>query len=191
MSQAWSECSLGSAPARLLRLLRARVVALGGSTLGEASPLGVQPPPRVREPAASEADCARLWPSRRSGNGAPSKVLWGRSTRNKARPTCAWWENFALGDGQAPNANVFAVPYILTVGAGIVVDYPSTAAAGDHTLSLSPSPSPSPSLSPSPSPSPKPKPKPKPATLSLTLALTLTRRPHLPVSRQPRRAGEG
>ena len=24
------------------------------------------------------------------------------------------------------------MPYILTVGAGIVVDYPSTAAAGDH-----------------------------------------------------------
>ena len=38
---AWSKCPLGSAPARLLRLLRARQAALGSSALpgGEADPL--------------------------------------------------------------------------------------------------------------------------------------------------------
>ena len=47
---------LGSARARLLRLLRARPAALGGSTLlGEAiTPLGAQPPPRVLERVASQ-----------------------------------------------------------------------------------------------------------------------------------------
>ena len=69
-------------------------------------------------------------PLERAGAGAPTK-LWSGSIRRKARPTCAWWENFALGDGQAPNANVFAVPYILTIGAGIVVDYPSATSAGE------------------------------------------------------------
>ena len=38
---AWSKCSLGSAPARLLRLLRARLAALGGSVLpGRGRPSG-------------------------------------------------------------------------------------------------------------------------------------------------------
>ena len=53
---AWSKCLLGSTPARLLRLLRARLVALGGSPLQEeADPLGAQPLPRVLEPATSKA----------------------------------------------------------------------------------------------------------------------------------------
>ena len=51
--------SLGSARARLLRLLRlrARLEALGGSTLSgaEAGPLGARPLPRVPKRAASEA----------------------------------------------------------------------------------------------------------------------------------------
>ena len=76
-------------------------------------------------------------PFERVGLGAPTK-LWSGAIRKKARPTCAWWENFALGDGQAPNANVFAVPYILTIGAGIVVDYPSPTSAGEHISTLSP-----------------------------------------------------
>ena len=38
---AWSKCPLGSAPARLLRLLGARLAALGSSALpGRAGPLG-------------------------------------------------------------------------------------------------------------------------------------------------------
>eukprot|EP00964_Phaeocystis_antarctica_P017412 scaffold9616_cov59-Phaeocystis_antarctica.AAC.1 len=38
---AWSECVLGSAPARLLRLLRARLTALGSSALpGRGRPTG-------------------------------------------------------------------------------------------------------------------------------------------------------
>ena len=51
------KCSLGGAPARLLRLLGARLAALGGSALpgGEADPLGALPPPRVLERAASRA----------------------------------------------------------------------------------------------------------------------------------------
>ena len=46
----------GGAPARLLRLLRARPAALGSSALPgeEASPLGAQPLPRVLELAASK-----------------------------------------------------------------------------------------------------------------------------------------
>ena len=44
-------CPLGSTRARLLRLLRPRLVALGGSTLpgqrGGVRPLGAQPLPRV------------------------------------------------------------------------------------------------------------------------------------------------
>ena len=57
---AWSKCPLGSGPARLLRLLRARLAALGGSALpgAEARPLGAQPLPRVLELAVSKvADC--------------------------------------------------------------------------------------------------------------------------------------
>eukprot|EP00964_Phaeocystis_antarctica_P061631 scaffold36841_cov48-Phaeocystis_antarctica.AAC.1 len=34
----WSKCPLGSAPARLLRLLRARLAALGSSALPEKRP---------------------------------------------------------------------------------------------------------------------------------------------------------
>ena len=54
---AWPESPFGRAPARLLRLLRARLAALAGSarSQGEAGPLGAQPPPRVRELAASKA----------------------------------------------------------------------------------------------------------------------------------------
>jgi len=47
------KCSLGSALARLLCLLRARLAALGGSVLpGRASPLGTQPLPWVLELAS-------------------------------------------------------------------------------------------------------------------------------------------
>ena len=47
--------TLGSAPARLPRLLRARLAAPGSSALPEreAGPLGAPPPPRVLERAAS------------------------------------------------------------------------------------------------------------------------------------------
>ena len=59
---AGSNCpSLGSAPARLLRLLRARLAAPGSSALPgeEAGPPGAQPLPRVLELAASKvADSA-------------------------------------------------------------------------------------------------------------------------------------
>ena len=51
---------LGSAPALLLCLFRARPAALGSSALPgrEAGPLGAQPVPRLLEPAASKAaDC--------------------------------------------------------------------------------------------------------------------------------------
>ena len=50
-------CLLGIAPARLLRLLRARLAAPGGSRRPgrEAHPLGAQPLPRVHERAASKA----------------------------------------------------------------------------------------------------------------------------------------
>ena len=56
-STAWSKrVSLRSAPALLLRLLRARLAALGGvHSREEASPLGVQSLPRVLELAASKA----------------------------------------------------------------------------------------------------------------------------------------
>ena len=48
--------SLGSAPARLLRLFRARLAALGSSALaGSGRPTGAQPLPRVLELAASKA----------------------------------------------------------------------------------------------------------------------------------------
>ena len=52
-----SKCALGRAPARLLRLLWARLVALVGSThsQGEPKPLGAQPLPRVLELAAAGA----------------------------------------------------------------------------------------------------------------------------------------
>ena len=52
---AWSKCSLGSACARRLRLLRARLAALGSSALPgrEAGPVSAQPLPRVLELAAS------------------------------------------------------------------------------------------------------------------------------------------
>ena len=48
--------ALGSAPARLSRLLSARLAAPGSSTLpgGETGPLGAQPRPRVLERAASQ-----------------------------------------------------------------------------------------------------------------------------------------
>ena len=55
---AWSKCSLGSAPARLLFVLRALLAALGGSVLpGRGRPSGrsAQPLPRVLELAASQA----------------------------------------------------------------------------------------------------------------------------------------
>ena len=54
---AQSLSSLGTCPARLLHLLRARLAALGGSALpGEATgPIGAQPRPRLLEPAASKA----------------------------------------------------------------------------------------------------------------------------------------
>ena len=48
---ACSKRPLGSAPARLLRLLRARLAAL--CSQGEAGPLGAQPLPRVLEPQPS------------------------------------------------------------------------------------------------------------------------------------------
>ena len=50
-------CHLGIAPARLVRLLRARLAAPGGSRRPgrEAHPLGAQPLPRVLERAASKA----------------------------------------------------------------------------------------------------------------------------------------
>ena len=60
---AWSKCRPGSAPARLLRLLSTRLVALGGAAppVGEAEPLGAQPLPRMLERAAShDADPAAL-----------------------------------------------------------------------------------------------------------------------------------
>ena len=55
------EVPLGSAPARLLRLLRARLAALAGSALpgerpaGRSTSLGARPLPRVLELAASQA----------------------------------------------------------------------------------------------------------------------------------------
>ena len=54
---------LGSAPARLLRLLGGRLAALGGSALPgeETAPVGARPPPRVLESVASKvADFHRL-----------------------------------------------------------------------------------------------------------------------------------
>ena len=55
-STAWSKCSLASAPARLLCLLRARLAAPGSSALpGRGRPTSVQPPPRGLERAASKA----------------------------------------------------------------------------------------------------------------------------------------
>ena len=65
-STAWAKCPpppLGGARARLLRLLRARLTALGGSTLPRRGPepLGDQPLPQVLEPAASKvADSTAL-----------------------------------------------------------------------------------------------------------------------------------
>ena len=53
---AWSNCPLGSARVRLLRLLRARPAALGSSTLQEwsrATTLDAQPLPRVLARAAA------------------------------------------------------------------------------------------------------------------------------------------
>ena len=49
--QSAPKCPFGSAPARLLHLLRARLAALGGPALprGEAGPLGAQPLPRLLE----------------------------------------------------------------------------------------------------------------------------------------------
>lgn len=48
---------MGVADPRLLRLLRARLIAFGASrsARGEAAPLGGQPPPRQLEPRAAKA----------------------------------------------------------------------------------------------------------------------------------------
>ena len=53
---AWSKCPLGSAPARPLCRLRARLAALGSPTLPgvEVKLLGAPPLPRVLERAASK-----------------------------------------------------------------------------------------------------------------------------------------
>ena len=53
---AWSKSPLGSAPARLLRLLTVRLSALDSSahSQGEAQSLGARPLPRVLERAASK-----------------------------------------------------------------------------------------------------------------------------------------
>ena len=52
---AWSDATLCSVQARLPRLLRTHLAALGGSTpsRGEAGPLGALPPPRLLEAASS------------------------------------------------------------------------------------------------------------------------------------------
>ena len=52
----WSNCPLSRAPARLLRLLRARLAALGSAALpGRGRPTGCQQLPRVLERLASKA----------------------------------------------------------------------------------------------------------------------------------------
>eukprot|EP00964_Phaeocystis_antarctica_P122989 scaffold86656_cov48-Phaeocystis_antarctica.AAC.1 len=57
VAAAWSRCRLGSAPARLLRLLRAAPGGSGqlGTPSRAAGPLGAQPRPRALERAASSA----------------------------------------------------------------------------------------------------------------------------------------
>ena len=66
---AWqSKCPLGRAPARPLRLLRARLAAVGSlALLGRAGPPGAQPLPRLLEPAASKvADVTAFDPTRQA-----------------------------------------------------------------------------------------------------------------------------
>eukprot|EP00964_Phaeocystis_antarctica_P063811 scaffold38322_cov56-Phaeocystis_antarctica.AAC.3 len=73
---AWSKCRLGSAPARLLRLLRARLAALGSSALsGRGRPTGcpattygagarasrIQSPTPISPPLTIQA--SSQWPS--------------------------------------------------------------------------------------------------------------------------------
>ena len=82
---AWSKCSLGGAPARLLRLLRARLAALDDvpSQGGEAVSPGAQTLPRVLELATSETPIpppltiqARAAPAARpvTSDAAPKKA---------------------------------------------------------------------------------------------------------------------
>ena len=73
----------GRAPARLLRLLRARLVALGGSALpgGEANPLGAQPVPRVLELPPQSSQDHRRGPPRHAGEDPEG---WSAQERHMA-----------------------------------------------------------------------------------------------------------
>ena len=71
---AWSKCALGSARGRLPRLLRTRLVALGGSRHPgrETRPLCAELLPEVLEPAASKAADATAFDP--SGDGVDMYV---------------------------------------------------------------------------------------------------------------------
>ena len=91
---AWSNCPLGSARVRLLRLLRARPAALGGSTLpGEATaPLGDLPPPRVLERVASQGHRSHHLLTTQATVPTPTRrsTAWATPTRSTASTRPSW-----------------------------------------------------------------------------------------------------
>ena len=85
---------LGSARARLLRLLRARPAALGGSTLpGEAiTPLGDLPPPRVLERVAYQGHRFHRLLTNQATVPMPTRrsTAWATPTRSTASTRPSW-----------------------------------------------------------------------------------------------------
>ena len=111
-SQHGQSAPLGSAPARLLCLARARLAALAGSTHSqdEASPLGAQPLPRVLEVAASEAaHFPAVDPSRRACSATSANPNPNRSPDPDPNPSQVPGERklprLTLVDARNPNGD--------------------------------------------------------------------------------------
>ena len=86
-SIAWSKCPLGSAPARLLCLLRARLAPLASSALPGRGPATG----RLATASAARASrlrsrrCPRLWPSRLQGRGRGGRRALAAAVARPAR----------------------------------------------------------------------------------------------------------